>query len=86
MGTAVIRGIRVPVTGVSLRESRIFLSCTLRGPVPAVSGGPVTIFGADGTGICQGDCDGLSWPEVGPDEMLMVSIDMRMEMCHGEAR
>jgi len=78
-------GIRIPVTEISLRESRLTLRCALAGPAQEFSGGAVTIFGEDGSGICQGYCDDLRWREVAEGEALEVTINMQMERCLGDA-
>jgi hypothetical protein len=85
MGHALIEGISVPVTEVSLRGGGIVFKCVLTGPVAAVEGGAVTIFGEDGTGICQGYCGDVSWIAVAPGETLMVKVEMKMDRCYGDA-
>lgn len=84
-GAAVIDGIRLPVTDVRLRGGRMVFWCTVAGPVRAVDGVfAVTVFGEDGTGICQGDC-AVRWCDVGPEESLAFRIGLRMDECWGDA-
>lgn len=85
LGRAVIDGISVPVTSVSLHGGKLILQCTLAGPVRASAGGAVTIFGDDDAGICQGYSDEVSWPEVKEGETLMVSVRMQVANCYGDA-
>lgn len=84
-GYVVADGRRFPITEIRLAGGTMALTCTVRGPVPSYSGtGPVTVFGEDGIGVCQGDC-ALSWCEVLPHETLTLHISMAMETCYGDA-
>lgn len=85
IGHAVIEGIRVPVTRVSLRDGGLILWCTLTGPLPPVDGGTVTIFGEDGAGICQGYCKDVRWKDVRTGDVLHVKISMQVGYCYGDA-
>ena len=83
-GHAVIDGLRMPITGMSLQNGMIVFWASMQGPM-AASGGirPVTIFGEDGLGICQGDVS-LSWPDLSKREVLKLSITMTMKQCYGD--
>lgn len=74
-GMIVVNGVRVPVTGLALRGGQLELTGRLPGPQPAAEG-PVTVFGADGRGVAQGGH--IAWKEVGPSDVLEVSVGMRM--------
>lgn len=80
-----IEGTRLPVAEVSLRGGQVVFQCMLQGPVTAVDGGAVTIFGEDGLGICQGYCEEVRWKDVALGEVLMVYVAMRMDSCYGSA-
>lgn len=84
-GHVVAAGTCVPVTGIALRGGKVILTCTATGPIPASDDvGAVTVFGEDGTGFGQGYCN-LTWPEVGPDDTLALSVAMNFERCYGDA-
>jgi hypothetical protein len=85
IGHAVVEGIRLPILEIRLRDSGMDLWCHLDGPVAAAEGGTVTVFGEDGTGICQGRCDSARWRAVGPGETLTVKLEMKMTCCYGDA-
>jgi hypothetical protein len=85
IGHAVVEGIRLPILEIRLRDGGMDLRCHLEGPVSAVEGGAVTVFGEDGTGICQGRCDGARWQAVGPGETLTVRLEMKITWCYGDA-
>lgn len=53
LGTVVIGGRRFPVSRVRLDRSSIVITFCITGP-QAPFGGPVTVFGQDGSGISQG--------------------------------
>jgi hypothetical protein len=52
--------------------------------VAAVDGGAVTIFGEDGTGICQG-YSSVRWEKIHSWKTLIVEISMQMDTCFGDA-
>jgi hypothetical protein len=84
-GYVVLLGRRLPVMEMRLAHGRICLSCSIRGPVPAYDGTiPVTVFGEDGIGVCQGDC-AFSWPEAGPHDTFILNVEMCMNRCFGDA-
>jgi hypothetical protein len=84
LGEALVEGIRIPITDISLRGSQMVFRCMLRGPVAAVDSGTVTIFGEDGSGICQGHSS-VKWKEIHSWETLKVEINMQMDTCYGDA-
>jgi hypothetical protein len=83
-GEALIEGIRIPITGIVLRKGQMVFRCAKRGPVAAVDGGAVTIFGEDGTGICQG-YSSVRWEKIHSWKTLIVEISMQMDTCFGDA-
>lgn len=85
LGHAVVNGLHIPVTGVSLRQGMVVFQCTLAGPVAPMDGAAVTIFGEDGRGICQGNCDDVRWRRVLQGESLLLEIRMIMDRCYGDA-
>lgn len=52
LGTAVCNGHALDVVAIELKESTVVMH--LHGHGPATLEGPVTIFGSDGSGVCQG--------------------------------
>jgi hypothetical protein len=78
IGYAVVAGVRVPIVECDLRDSKVWFIAQVRGPLPAASG-PVTIFGADGRGICQGG--ETSWKRLTRSDFLTLSIEMIMGEC-----
>ena len=84
-GYIVVRGVQFPVTGIRLAQGKVILACTVPGPVAAYDAvTPVTVFGEDGLGVCQGDCL-LQWLEVGPGDTLQVQVLLAMNRCYGDA-
>lgn len=54
MGTVVVAGRSYQVTGLALRGGRLEITASGPGPMVAVEDEPVTVFGADEQGVCQG--------------------------------
>ena len=54
LGTVVVEGRAYPVTGIRFTGGRLEITARRQGPDPAVSGPPVTVYGADGQGVFQG--------------------------------
>lgn len=81
-GHIVVNGLEIPVTDVALRSSKICLTCEVAGPL-APFGGEVTltVFGEDGTGLCQADCAELAWPRVLQGEVLTVRVNIQANAC-----
>lgn len=84
-GHAVVNGLHIPITGIRLCRSMVVLQCTLNGPVAPMDGAAVTIFGEDGTGICQGSCEDVRWPRVPSGGHLVLELRMTMDRCYGDA-
>lgn len=82
-GHIVCEGITVPVARVELYGGEIVITATRPGPVPAVEGGPVAIFGSDGRGICQGGS--LSWQAARDGDLLEAKVWLRMDKVYGPA-
>jgi hypothetical protein len=53
IGTVVIAGRAYHITGIRLHGGQLRITAHGRGPAPAASGQPATVFGDDGQGICQ---------------------------------
>ena len=53
LGTVVVAGREYEITGLRLRDGKLEITAHGRGPSPAVSDAPATVFGEDGLGICQ---------------------------------
>jgi hypothetical protein len=85
-GYLMVDGVRIPVVGVSLARGKTTLHGQKRGPLAASAPGAraLTVFGADGIGICQGYTS-ASWPELGFLDVLDLNVDMSMTTCYGDA-
>lgn len=83
-GYVVVNGRCFPVTEMRLAGGKMCLTCAVQGPVPTFEGGAVTVFGADGIGVCQGDSL-VTWPDVRPEDTLVVHISMAWDSCYGDA-
>lgn len=79
IGYAVVNGVTAPITSFSMHSGKLWFTAVVSGPLKAASG-PVTLFGADLQGICQGG-ETEGWRNVGPDEVLKFSISMVMDQC-----
>lgn len=79
-GHIVCEGITVPIKKVEIWGGEIRITASRWGPVPAAKGGPVTIFGSDGLGLCQGSF--LSWPEVRDGDRLVTTLGLRMDVIY----
>jgi hypothetical protein len=77
-GYAIVDGITVPITGCELRDSKIWFFARIQGPLRSASG-PVTIFGSDNKGVCQGG--DVFWPAVRGSDSLLLKIEMLMGEC-----
>jgi hypothetical protein len=53
LGSVVIDGYDYPITRLRLRDGKLLITAVHHGPVPPCAGKPATVFGEDGTGICQ---------------------------------
>ena len=53
MGTVVIAGRTYRVTRLRLHGGQLHIEAYARGPAPAITDQPATIFGDDGQGVCQ---------------------------------
>lgn len=53
IGTVVIDGHTYGITGLRLHAGQLKISAVPRGPVRPCQNVPATVFGDDGTGICQ---------------------------------
>jgi hypothetical protein len=74
-GHLVVGGVSFPVVGFELSGGRIWLIGVRYGPF-TLKGGPVTIFGADGIGVCQGaDIKPMT---VGDDHRLDLRVELRI--------
>jgi hypothetical protein len=82
-GHIVCEGITFPVERVELRHGQIEITATRWGPVRPVDGGPVTIFGSDGQGICQGGT--MSWREAHAGEKLVMVVRLSMDKIYEPA-
>jgi hypothetical protein len=74
-GRLVIGGLALPITRIELRMGRVRLTGTRYGPF-AMTGGPVTVFGGDGIGVCQGAS--VESRVVGAGERLDLLVEMRI--------
>ena len=84
-GYVIVDGHKIPVTEIRLDGGKIKFVCERRGPVPSYSGtGPVTVFGEDDIGVCQGYC-AMAWADVRPHDLLTLRVWMGMEQCYGDA-
>ncbi len=86
IGYVIVDGLRLPVTGVSLRGGLIIFRTRVHGPVPPRdAAGTLTVFGEDDLGVCQADIE-VTWGTVGPADVLAFDVVLRMENCHGLPR
>ena len=86
-GYAVIDGLRLPMTRISLEGGQALFHCRKPGPLqPRAAGSPVlvTIFGEDGIAVCRG-YTGASWAEVPDGSVLEFTVRMSMNDCKGDA-
>ena len=81
LGTVVVAGRTYQITELRLRDGKFQVTAFGRGPSPAVSDEPATVFGEDGQGVCQ------SWhvsiPELGRHEN--VHIVLPIQITHVDA-
>lgn len=80
-GLVVAMGYRFTITGLRLAEGQLMITAVAAGPVPAMENAPVTIFGEDGTGFCQGEGGegfGLTFPGCRKGEIAMATIRVTM--------
>lgn len=53
LGTVVIAGRTYQVTALRLHAGQLHIAAYARGPAPAITDQPATVFGDDGQGVCQ---------------------------------
>jgi hypothetical protein len=74
-GHLVVGGLSLPIVGFELSGGRIWIVAARHGPF-ALKGGPVTVFGADGIGVCQGaDVEAMI---VGEGHCLNLRVELRI--------
>jgi hypothetical protein len=73
-GTVVIAGRAYAITRIRLAAGKITISCAAAGPQAAVDREPATVFGDDGTVICQGWA--VSIPEVPAGARIEVVLPL----------
>lgn len=89
-GTVVIAGYVLAVTSVRLLNGQFEILAGRKGPVPALTGEPATVFGEDGRGILQGGT--FTVREIGAGERLEIAITYQLDritsekMTYGESR
>lgn len=76
MGRLVIAGRSYPVTGLALHDGMLEITALGRGPMAAVEDEPVTVFGADEQGICQGWR--ISIPEISARRTATITLPLRI--------
>lgn len=73
LGRVVVDGRSYPVTRLRFTGGKLEIIAQRRGPDPAVSGLPVTVFGADGKGVFQGgqcQMDAVAAGDTAPLQLL----------------
>jgi hypothetical protein len=84
-GYVIVDGHKIPVTEIRLTGGKMKLTCEVAGPLPSYTGnGPVTVFGEDDVGVCQGYCF-MTWAEVRARDLLTVRVWMAVESCYGDS-
>jgi hypothetical protein len=54
LGTIIVAGLTYQVTSVELKGGGFAITACRHGEAPSIDSAPITIFGQDGQGICQG--------------------------------
>lgn len=76
MGTVVIAGRTYQITGLKLHGGQLHIQAHGRGPAPAITGQPATVFGDDGQGVCQSwSCD---MPELCTCQDVYITLPLQI--------
>lgn len=77
-------GIRYGITSLRLAGSVLEIRAECAGPLPELENAPVTVFGEDGQGFCQGEGGpgyGVTCRAVGEGETSALTLRLKMDVC-----
>jgi len=81
IGTVVVDGYTYQITQLTLRDSHLVIMAWHHGPVRPCTSEPATVFGKDGTGICQSWLTTITPSEAACDN---VGIQLKIKIIYME--
>ena len=78
LGYLVVGGVRASIVAMRFERGHLVVTGRCRPPARA-STGPVTIFGTDGVGVCQGSCELTLPPTSDPLAVYDVTYELRVD-------